>query len=233
MRFLLLLSTMALALSISAQSSFIGFKAGGHTSSAFIDHTIFPNSNNAGFNNGINAGILFKYLPKKRDIFLHSGLQFSVNYVQKGWQQIFLNNEPPYSAEMTFIEVPIEAIGYFGKKNNFFVTLGFYFEYLVDHKLDTLPNFDENAAADRSLVGGQDFYTYEPERDNEAGYGGRASGGVFREFSFGMLHLEGFFTYSISNFIDAGDLTTRTPDISNLWVAGVSLGYLFQIGGGK
>ena len=215
------------------QNLYIGAKMGGHVGSAFIDHSITNFTMRAGFEPGFHGGVMFKFLPEPRNVFLKSGLQLSVNYVQKGWQQIFLNNEPPYSAEMTFIEMPIEAIGYFGKKNNFFVTLGFYFEYLVDHRLDPLPNFDENAAADRSLVGGQDFYTYEPERDNEAGYGGRASGGVFREFSFGMLHLEGFFTYSISNFIDAGDLTTRTPDISNLWVAGVSLGYLFQIGGGK
>ncbi len=233
MRVILFLGTVVLLNLASAQKTFLGLKAGGHTSSAFIDHTIFSNSNNAGFINGFNAGLMLKYFPKKRDIFLHSGLQFSVNYVQKGWRQNFLNNEPPYSAEMSYIELPVEAIGYFGNKNNYFITLGFYFEYLVDYQLDEPPTLDENSPPDRSLVGGQDFYTYEPDRDNEVGYGGRASGGIFREFPFGMLHLEGFFAYSISNFMDAGDLTTRTPDISNLWTAGVSLGYLFQVGGKK
>ena len=76
----------------SAQKTFIGLKAGGHTGSAFINHTIFNNFNNAGLKGGFNAGLLVKHFPKKRDVFLKSGIQFSVNYVQKGWTQVFLTN---------------------------------------------------------------------------------------------------------------------------------------------
>ncbi len=222
MKYLTLTCLLALFLSGNAQETFIGVKAGGHTGSAFVDHTVFNVVNNNGFNNGFHAGLIFKYFPYKREVFLKSGLQFSVNYVQKGWTQVFLTTEPTYSAEMSYVEIPIEAIGYFGNKNNYFVTAGFYFEYLMDYQLDAEPNLEN--------LGGQDFNTYVPSRDNKAGYGARASAGVFREFSFGMLHLEGFFSYSISNFIDAGDLTTETPDISNLWYTGASLGYLLPIG---
>lgn len=225
MRKLFLISAMLVCGVSFAQKTFIGIKAGGHTGSAYIDHTIFNNFNNTGLKGGFNAGLIMKYFPKKREVFLKSGIQFSVIYAKKGWTQIFITDEPTYSAEMSYIEVPVEAIGFFGNKNNYFITVGFFFEYLVDYQLDPVP--------DLTNLGGQDFYTYSPSRDNEVGYGARASGGIFREFSFGMVHLEGFFTYSISNFMNPGDLTTQTPDISNLWYTGVSLGYLIQLGKNK
>jgi len=231
MRYLLILCVMMMFHTGYSQKTFIGLKAGGHSGSAFIDHTIFSNINNAGFKGGFHGSLLFKYFPKERDVFLKSGLQFSVNYVRKGWTQVFLTAEPTYSAEMTYVEFPVEAIGFFGNKNNYFITLGFFFEYLLDYNLSDDPTLDTDLNGNEipNSVEGQDFYTFRPERDNRAGYGARASGGIFREFSFGMVHLEGFFSYSISNFIEAGDLTTGIPDISNLWYAGVSLGYLIPL----
>ncbi|GAB4235118.1 MAG: hypothetical protein Tsb0034_09100 [Ekhidna sp.] len=204
-----------------AQKTYVGIKSGGHVRSAFIDHTIFNLNTKTNFEPGIHGGVFFKYLPKTRDTFLKSGLQFSVIYVQKGWKQIFPTDEPGFSVAMNYVEVPVEAIGYFGNKNNYFITAGFYLEYLLSHSSDPDP--------DPQNLGGQDVFSYEPARDNEVGYGGRLSAGIFRDFSFGMLHLEGFFTYSFSNFIDAGDLTAEIPDISNLWTTGLSLGYLIQL----
>lgn len=204
-----------------AQKTYVGIKAGGNAGSAYIEHTIFNTVMNTTIEPGIQGGLFVKYFPKPRDVFFKSGIQFSVNYVQKGWKQTFLTGEPSYTMNMNYLEVPLEAIGYFGNKNNYFITAGFYFEYLLDYEQNRLPDLNN--------LGGQDFYTYEPDRDNEIGYGARLSAGMFRDFSFGMLHLEGFFTYSFSNFIDPGDLSTETPDISNLWTAGVSLGYLIQL----
>ena len=218
----MLLAGLLMGLQIGkAQQTFIGVRAGGNTGSAFINHTIFNLNINTGFQSGVQGGLLFKYLQKERNAFLNGGLQFSVNYVQKGWKQVFLTNEPFYTAEMNYVEVPVEAIGYFGNKNKYFITAGFYFEYLLDSDLAANP--------DMANLGGQDFYTYVPSRDNEVGYGARMSGGIFRTFPFGMVHIEGFFSYSISNFIDAGDITDETPDISNLWNTGVSVAYLFSL----
>lgn len=205
-----------------AQETFVGVKAGGHAGSAFIEHTIFNLNLNSSWNPGFHTGLMVKHFPKSRDIFFKAGIQFSVNYVQKGWRQLFLTGEPTYSVEMNYIEIPIEAIGYFGNKNKYFITGGFYLESLLNYSKDPEP--------DLTNLGGQDYYTYEPDRDNTIGYGARLSAGMFREFSFGMLHLEGFFTYSFSNFIDPGDLTDRTPDLSNMYTVGASLGYLINLG---
>ncbi|MEO1254837.1 MAG: hypothetical protein AAFY41_08135, partial [Bacteroidota bacterium] len=66
-------------------------------------------------------------------------------------------------------------------------------------------------------------------RDREVGYGARLGGGVFRDLSIGTFQIEGFFSYSFSNFINPGDLTTRTPDISNHWVVGFTVSYMVSL----
>ena len=233
-RFTLLILLVDLTLLASGQALYIGAKSGGHIGSAFIDHTIINFSMNEGFESGFHGGVFFKYLPEPREVFLKSGLQMSINYIQKGWKQNFLNDEPTYKAQMSYIEIPIEGIGYFGRKNRYFITAGFFFEFLYNTSLDENPTFDTivndaTVTVIPNQVGGQDFYTYEGDRDNEVGYGFRASGGIFRDFLFGQLHLEGFFSYTISNFIDPGSLLSDIPDISNLWTTGVSLGYLFPL----
>ncbi|WP_425392183.1 outer membrane beta-barrel protein [Ekhidna sp.] len=208
-----------------AQKTYVGVKAGGHASSVFIEHTIFNLNVNTTFLPGANGGVFLKYLPKPGDSFLNSGIQLGVNYVQKGWKQTFLTDEPSYTARMNYLEIPLEGIGYFGGKNKYFISAGFYTEFLIDTDLDRTPNVDN--------LGGSDFYTYDPARDNQFGYGGRIGGGTFRDLSIGTFQLEGFFSYSFSNFIDPGDLTTETPDLSNHWVVGFTVGYMVSLGGNR
>jgi hypothetical protein len=226
MRNILLMMSALLVFELNAQTkTYVGIKGGGHAASAFINHTIFFNNMSVTLTPGIHSGILVKHFPfRRKDAAVHSGIQMGINYVQKGWEQTFLTSAPNYSIQMNYLEIPFEGIGYFGNNNKYFITAGFYWEILMNAKKSAEPS-----KADR---GGEsvDFYTYEADRDREFGYGGRASVGMFRDFSFGSIHLEGFFTYSFSNFIDAGNLTDETPDISNLWVAGVSVGYLIPFG---
>ncbi|WP_462250822.1 porin family protein [Ekhidna sp.] len=208
-----------------AQTTYVGVKAGGHASSTFIEHTIFNLNLNSTFLPGVNGGVFVKYLPKKGKSFLNSGIQFGVNYIQKGWKQTFLTNEPTYTARMNYLEVPFEGFGYFGGKNKYFVSAGLYMEFLLSTELDSEPNSNN--------LGGADFYTYDESRDRDIGYGARLGGGMFRDLSIGTFQLEGFFSYSFSNFINAGDLTTETPDISNHWMLGFTVGYMISLGGDK
>ncbi len=204
-----------------AQNTYIGIKAGGHASSAFIEHTIFNLNVNTTFLPGINAGVFFRHLPKKKDSFVNSGVQIGVNYIQKGWKQLFLFNLPAYTARMNYLEIPIEGIGYFGGRNKYFLSGGLYMEFLLNEDLD--PDLDQD-----NIIG-DDFYTYVRDRDREVGYGARLGGGVFRDTSVGTFQIEAFFSYSFSNFIDAGDLTTETPDLSNHWVVGFTVGYMMSL----
>ncbi len=202
--------------------TYVGVKLGGHASSSFMNHTVFGFNARLGFQPGFNAGILVKHFPRRKSSLINAGIQGGVNYIQRGWVQSFFDPSiDNYSVRMNYIEIPIEGVGYFGNENKYFIAAGFYTEVLLKAKKDPDP----------TGITVDDFATYVADRDREIGYGGRLSGGVFRDFSFGSLHLEGFFSYSFSNFIDAGDLTNdQLPDISNLWNLGVSIGYLIPYG---
>lgn len=208
-----------------AQTTYVGVKAGGHASNAFIEHTIFTLNLNATFLPGINGGVFVKYLPKTGKSFLNSGIQAGVNYVQKGWRQTFITDEPAYTTRMNYLEIPLEGFGYFGGKNKYFISAGLYAEILLNTSIDEDPDPDN--------LGGADVYTYDDSRDRTFGYGARLSGGLFRALSIGTFQLEGFFSYSFSNFIDAGDLTSETPDLSNHWMVGFTVGYMIPLVGKK
>lgn len=211
------------AVSVLAQTkTYVGLKVGGHASSVFFEHTIFGFNSKVGIQPGVHAGIQIKHFPKKRDVFLNSGIQGGVNYIQKGWSQEFTDTGlPNYHSAMNYIEIPIEGIGYFGNKTKYFFGMGMFVEMLLDSERDPDPVGLTNI----------DFATYVPERDREVGYGGRITAGAFRDFGFGSVHLEGFMSYSFSSFIDATDLSDdQIPDISNLYSAGISIGYFISFG---
>lgn len=221
--FLFAISTGALG----QTKTYVGFKAGGQINSAYMVHNAFRFRMNNTFKSGINSGFTIKHFPKKRDTFFNTGIQGGVNFMQRGWIQSFKGTGiANYSVGMNYLEFPIEGIGYFGNKTKYFIGGGFYAEYLLSSSKDDDP-FDRSDPNFSTL----DFATYEEDRDRKGGYGARFSGGVFRDFPFGSLHLEGFFTYSFSNFIDAGDLTNdQLPNISNLWSLGLSVGYFISFG---
>ncbi len=207
---------------VGQSKTYVGFKAGAQINSAYMIHTIFNFRANNTFKSGLNSGFVVKHFPKKRNTFFNTGIQGGINFMQRGWVQTFKGtNLPNYSVTMNYLEFPIEGIGYFGNRTKYFIGGGFFAEYLVSSSKDDDPSDLTNI----------DFATYVEDRDRRGGYGARFSGGVWRDFSFGTLQLEGFFTYSFSNFIDAGDLSNdQLPDVSNLWSFGVSVGYFVSFG---
>ena len=204
-----------------AQKVYIGIKGGAQITSSYLEHSIFSINLNTTFLSRANGGFLVRYLPKKGKSYVNSGIELGINYVQKGWKQLFLINGPSYVAKLNYLEIPIQGIGYFGKKNNVFLSLGFYLEFLINEDLDVAPS--------SSTLGNSDFYTYDKNRDRKVGYGSRLGIGVFRDLSIGTFQLEGFFSYSFSNFIDAGDLTTKIPNISHQWTLGATIGYMILV----
>lgn len=222
MRYVWLICVVLVANAGFGQKVYLGVKAGGHVSSSYIEHTVFNINLNSTFLPGVNGGAFIRYLPKPGDSFLNSGIQLGVNYVQKGWKQTFLTNEDNYKVRMNYLEIPLEGIGYFGGKNKYFISAGLYAEFLLSVNKSDDPNL--------ANLGGADFYTYDADRDRQLGYGARLGGGIFRDLTIGTFQLEGFFSYSFSNFINPGDLTTETPDLSNHWAVGFTLGYMIHFG---
>jgi hypothetical protein len=76
---------------------------------------------------------------------------------------------------------------------------------------------------------GYDFNPYDETRDRKFGYGLIAGGGIYRDFSFGTIMLQGEFSYGLSNVLDPITEDSGIPDISNLLTSTFSIGYLIRI----
>lgn len=211
------LISIGLTPSASAQSkTYVGVRAGAQLSSLNVTHNFFRKIITTRNLPGINAGIMVKHYTKK-----NVGLQLGIEYHQKGWKQHFFDLYPDYNAQINYLDLPIMMTAYLGKgKNKYFMNAGFFIEYLLGANLDNPPGDVEPF----------DFYTYDPDRDGRFGYGLRFGGGLSRDFSFGQIHLEGFFTFSLSNVFDPESRESEVPDISNNFLTGFSIAYLIPFG---
>ncbi len=211
-----------------AQSkTFVGVRAGGQFSSAYIAHTVRPVNIDTDFTQTGHAGLVVKHFNFKNvsKLGINAGLQSSINYIQRGWKQLFSaeNQLDPYTVRLDYLEVPLEAILYGGKGNTkVYGTMGIYYERLINSSEKNRPLEDQ--------LGRDDFETYDAARDPENGYGARFSLGVFRTFPFGALQLEAFSSVSFSGVFNFDNRTTEIPDQSNLYSIGLSLGYFIGFG---
>ncbi len=225
MRWLVVAVLMVVSSALNAQvKGYIGIAGGGHFQTVYLEHTLYNTVMNTGFDPGYHGGIMFKLFTNQSPTsFLNAGLQSGLSFDTKGWRQIFDTGEPTYHIRMNYLSLPLEAIIYGGKrKTKVFATLGIYVEQLLNVDKDPSPNLDN--------LGGQEFYTYQEERDKDFGYGLRVSVGIHRDFPFGALHLDGFISYSASSFIRSEEFSDRLPDLSNHYMGGFTVAYLIPFG---
>lgn len=202
---------------------FIGIQGGGQFSSAYFEHTLDNLFINTTFIPGGKGGLMFKLFTNQGTTNLNAGLQTGLTITQKGWKQTFTTDEPGFVTRMAYAELPMEALAYIGHgKTKFFFTLGMYLEYLLQVKSDDYP--------DLTNLGGADFYPYLESRDRKFGYGGRGSIGVMHDFGFGMVHVDGFFTFSMRSMMEYGEFSSGIPDLSNNYAVGFSIAYLIPFG---
>ena len=210
--------------------TYIGIRGGGQASSAYIAHTIFPINMDLTFLETAHAGVVFKHFnfrsnnPKA----LHAGFQSGINFIQRGWKQNFTTESglQPYQTKLGYLEVPIEAILYWGqKRTKFFITMGLYYERLLTDRSKNRPTADQLESIR------DDFFEYDPTRnDRQNGYGGRVAFGAFTDLPFGTIQLELFSSISFSGLFAFTNRTTAIPDQSNLYSIGLSAAYLFRFG---
>ena len=195
--------------------TYIGIKAGYNYGTAAFSHALQRINTLEGYNTGFHFGLIgINYLEKTW------GFQFELNYTQKGWTQVFDEPVPKYTTDLSYIDLPMYLHAYVGnKKTRLFFNLGAYAEYLIGVSKDDDPTDTQ----------GYDFNPYDESRDRKFGYGLIAGGGIYRDFSFGTIMLQGEFSYGLSNVLDPITEDSGIPDISNLLTSHFSVGYLFKI----
>jgi len=211
---------------VSAQyKAFVGIKGGGHVSTIYMEHTVYNIRANNEFITDFHLGVVGKLFTNQKEwAFLNTGLQLGIDYDRKGWRQKFLTGASDYYTHLDYLEIPIEAIIYAGKgSSKYFFTMGPYLEYLLKVDKDPTPTETE--------IGSSEVYPIEMDEVRRLGYGGRMSAGLHQDTKIGSFHLEIFYNISIRGILNPESLSAvRTPDQSNQYVIGFSVGYLIPFG---
>ncbi|WP_416864433.1 MAG: porin family protein [Imperialibacter sp.] len=193
---------------------YFGLRGGAHFSEVLFSDTFRPVIMQTSFVYGKQYGAVGKLFLAE-----HAGIQMEVNYIEKGYKQLL--DSGFYTTKMNYLEIPLLMNAYLGKqKTQFFVNMGPYLEIFLNQK-DELQGVVKD---------GEEFYRFDPNVDRTIGYGLRASGGLNRLFSFGLLQLEGGLEVTISDMIFSNRLISTIPDSSKHLVGFVSLAYMIPIG---
>lgn len=208
--------------SISAQTHYsanvsLGVKAGADLSRVFFSPSV-----DQVFKPGAMAGLTFRYIEES-----HFGLIAELNFVQRGWKESFEDTPYSYSRTMDYLQIPILAHIYFGRRGRFFINLGPEFGVRLSDKISS--NFDTETTA--SLP---DFPKYHSIRQysepvkQRVDYGIAAGlGGEFSLNRKNAINLEVRFYYGLGNIFSASKKDYFKA--SNSMSLQFCLGYLFRV----
>lgn len=212
------------AQAVSAQTHYrsnitVGVKAGADMSRVFFNPTVRQD-----LIPGATAGLMFRYIEEN-----HFGLIAEINFTQRGWKESFEDGLPyKYSRTLNYINIPVMAHIYFGRRGRFFFNAGPEVGFMIGESTNT--NFDPHNTA--SLP---DFPNVNRTNlqmmmvsDRKIDYG--ISAGIGGEFNINQrnsLCLEARFYYGLGNIMKSG--RTHTFNSCNQMTVMATIGYWFRI----
>ncbi len=175
------------------------------------------------FNFGATAGITFRYVEER-----HFGLIAELNFSQRGWKEDFEDAPYNYSRTLNYLQLPILAHIYFGRRGRFFINLGPEFGLMLGDKtsanfdptqIETLPDFPYKNRMTSQLT--------EPVK-SKFDYGITAGlGGEFLVNPRNSLSIEARFYYGLGNVMAAK--RTDPFQTSTQMTLSLAIGYWFRI----
>lgn len=195
-----------------------GVKGGVDMSKVFFNPSVTQS-----MKQGILFGGMVRYIEEN-----HFGLVAELNFVQRGWKEDFEDAPYEYSRTLNYIELPVMAHFYFGRRGKFFFNAGPQVAYFLGDSHKSNFNVDEMGSL-------PDFPHY--NRMNEQmrlpikqkfDYG--ISAGFGAEFNISRrnsLALEARFYYGLGNIFSAK--RADTYNASNQMSICATLGYWFRI----
>ncbi|MGD1893495.1 MAG: porin family protein [Cyclobacteriaceae bacterium] len=229
MRTLLLLSGLLFYIqSVQAQDSLntytkwaIGVKGGATFS--FItatDEEITRENARISTIQGTTYGGVIRYMTEK-----NFGLQIEANYTEKGWEERFRSLIDPtkidpsrsYRVNLDYLEVPLLAYGYFGKRNGkIFLNAGMYGAWLLSYDTEAAPSVDPDEIT----------YEYLLADLNKFDVGVRGGAGLAVATKVGTFQLESTYSLGFNSVMDR--FRTPIPSIlQNNAITG-TIGYLIE-----
>lgn len=172
---------------------------------------------------GGTAGATFRYIEEN-----HFGLIAEINWIQRGWKENFEEAPYKYRRTLNFLEIPVLAHIYFGRRGRFFVNAGPQVGFMLGestsanfdpYKIESLPDFPikNRTNSQLTMAAGQ-----------KIDYG--ISAGLGGEFNINQkqsLSLEVRFYYGLGNVMPSS--RTDIFRASNSMSIAAMIGYWFRI----
>ena len=196
----------------------IGVKGGMDMSQVFFNPSVRQS-----FNLGMTAGVMVRYVEEN-----HFGLIAELNFVQRGWKENFEGAPYNYRRTLNYIELPVLAHIFFGRRGRFFFNagpqVGLFLGDNVAANFDpkdmaTLPDFPiRNRTNSQMMLDVSQKFDY----GISAGLGGE-----FNLNRRNSLMIEARFYYGLGNIFPS-----KRADIfsaSNQMTISATIGYWFRI----
>lgn len=196
----------------------VGIKGGADMSRVFFNPAV-----KQGFIFGGVAGLTFRYVEEN-----HFGLIAEANWTQRGWKENFEGAPYKYSRTLNYLQIPVMAHIYFGRRGRFFLNagpeLGIFLGESTSanfnpHDTQSLPDFPNENRTNVQMT---------MKASQKIDYG--ISAGIGGEFSINKsnaLFIETRFYYGLGNVLKSG--RTEEFNASNQMSVSLCLGYWFRI----
>ncbi len=211
------------AFETSAQTHYSSNVAIGAKGGVDLSQVMFNPSVHQKFAMGMTAGVMFRYIEEN-----HFGLIAELNFAQHGWQENFEDAPYNYTRTTDYIELPVLAHIFFGRRGRFFFNAGPQVGlYLGDHvsanfnpaEMSQLPGFPiRNRINDQMKM----------EITQKFDYG--ITAGLGAEFNLNRrnsLSIEARFYFGLGNIFPSKRVDTFSA--SNQLALSATLGYWFRI----
>lgn len=196
----------------------LGVKGGIDMSRVFFNPTVHQK-----FLMGMTGGVMVRYVEED-----HLGLIAELNFAQRGWAENFEDAPYYYKRTTNYIELPVMAHIFFGRRGRFFFNagpqVGLYLGDKTDanfdpQKMSTLPDFPYvNRMNEQMLL----------EVSQKIDYGISAGlGGEFNISKRNSISLEARFYFGLGNLFPSK--RTDTYNASNQMSLAATLAYWFRI----
>lgn len=221
-RSLIFITLLLATLGLNAQTHYssrisVGVKGGMDFSRIFFNPTV-----KQGMKMGAVAGVAIRYVEEE-----HFGLIAELNFEQRGWKENFEGAPYEYSRTVNYIQIPLLAHIYFGRRGRFFFNAGPEIGFMIGSSekcnfnpadISSLPDFPSNHKNTDEMTlpinGKIDFGI-------SAGLGGE-----FFATPRHSLYIEGRFYYGLGNVLKSG--RQQPFSASNSMSVMATIGYWFR-----
>lgn len=176
----------------------VGLKAGVNITWINYDQRFNQDIVEMDFKMGYMGGLTFQYFNQP-----NIGIQMEVLYIQKGFKTKLDTTEIiQYERTIDYLSLPMLMHAYIGKKKfNMSILLGPYISY-------ALSSNEKFTEGDMTY---QQDYEWDREIDNRFEFGLQAGLGFRNSFSFGVIELEGMFSFGLTSIFKWGAVNSD-PD---------------------